>query len=86
MQRRNSDYCYLRDKRSRCLTTPPTVYALLAENYWKMLLKIQHIACGLPVNAVFARYVRVSGFLSAFCPRGGKMRLYESLGGANMYP
>ena len=64
------------------MTTPPTVNALLAENYWKMLLKIQNTACGLPVNAVFARYVRVSGFLSAFCPRGGgKMRMYGLLGG-----
>ena len=62
------------------MTTPPTVNALLAENYWKMLLKIQNTACGLPVNAVFAHYVRVSRFLSAFCPRGGKMRMYGVLG------
>ena len=27
-----------------------------------------------------------AGFLSAFCPTGGKMRLYGLLGGARMYP
>ena len=64
------------------MTTPPTVYTLLMENYWKMLLKIQHIACGLPVNAVFARYMlEYQGFFQLFAQGGGKMRMYGLLGG-----